>query len=104
VSVPTGPSDDTVIVVSIEQSFRSTNFKWKRVKMPCPPEASVTVRRSRSFWWGRPPLDPRKPVALTIKLRGGPECWVEIHSRGRVGRYPGVTAVYDVLRDITQSK
>jgi hypothetical protein len=45
----------------------------------------------------------RSPVTLTIKLRGGPECWVEVHARGGIGRYPGVTAIYDVLRDVTNS-
>jgi hypothetical protein len=88
----------------IELLFRSTTFAWRRVKIARPPEAMGTVRRSRSFWWGRPPLDPRKPVTLTIKLRGGPECWVEIHSRGCIGRFPGVTSIYDILREITQSK
>jgi hypothetical protein len=86
-----------------EQSFGSTHWVWKRVKMRRPPEAKVTAARRATYWHGRRPLPMRSPVTLTIKLRGGPECWVEVHARGGIGRYPGVTAIYDVLRDITNS-
>lgn len=39
----------------------------------------------------------RKPLHLTAKLRGGAECWVEIHARGGIIRVPGDCSVYDVL-------
>lgn len=44
--------------------------------------------------------DARKPLTITVKLRGGPEAWVEIHARGSAGRYPGASAIADILRDI----
>lgn len=52
------------------------------------------------FWRRLPKRDPRKPLSITIKLRGGPEAWVEIHARGQIGRYPGATAIADILRDL----
>lgn len=44
--------------------------------------------------------DPRTPVNVTLKLRGGPECWIEVHARGCVGRYPGYVSVYELLEEI----
>jgi len=64
------------------------------------PQASVTTPRKGRPFRLLPKLNPRKPVHLTIKLRGGAEAWVEVHSRGSVLRVPGHTAVYDVLRTI----
>lgn len=68
-----------------------------------PPKArSSSAAAGRSFW-RLPKLNPRNPVHLTLKLRGGAEGWVEIHSRGSVTRVPGHTAVYDVLMQITSN-
>jgi hypothetical protein len=43
------------------------------------------------------PRDPREVLTISVKLRGGPEGWVEVRARGVVRRYPGCTALYDVL-------
>lgn len=42
----------------------------------------------------------RDPLTVKISFRGGPECWVEVRARGSLRRYPGTTAIYDVLRDL----
>lgn len=36
-------------------------------------------------------------MTAKVKLRGGSECWLEIHARGGVLRVPGDTAVYEVF-------
>jgi hypothetical protein len=83
-----------------ERAFSSTTWAWRRVKIAHPPEAMGAVARRASFWRRFPTRDPREPITVKIKLRGGPECWVEVHARGSIGRYPGATAVYDILADI----
>jgi hypothetical protein len=87
-----------------ERPFSSTTFEWKRVKVASPPKARDAVRSAARGFRRLPPWPMRKPLTLTIKLRGGPECWVEVHSRGQIQRFPGVTAVYDVLRTIANDK
>lgn len=80
----------------------STTWEWRRVKMSRPPEADMTATTKSSRWRRFPKRNPRDPINVVLKLRGGPECWVEVRARGEVNRYPGVTSIYDVLRDINQ--
>lgn len=56
----------------------------------------------RRRWHGALPRNPREPLTIKISYRGGPECWYEIHARGGMGRFPGVTALHDVMRQINQ--
>jgi hypothetical protein len=86
-----------------EQMFGSTTFAWKYVKVASPPEARKAVRSSARGFRRLPRWPQRKPLALTIKYRGGAEAWVEVHSRGEVARFPGSTAIYDVLCRITNN-
>lgn len=53
-------------------------------------------------WFKRLPRNPREPLTLSVKLRGGPECWYEVHARGEVGRFPGSVCLHDVMREINQ--
>lgn len=93
-------SGATTAPLQSEQSFPSARFEWKRVKMSGAPQASVG-RSSKTRPFRRlPRISPRKPLHATIKLRGGVECWVEIHARGSVLRVPGTEAIYDVLRTL----
>lgn len=39
-------------------------------------------------------------MTITIKYRGGAECWYEIRARGSLGRFHGATALHDVMREI----
>jgi hypothetical protein len=80
-----------------EHMFASTTFAWKHVKIASPPEASRTVRSSARGFRRLPRWPMRQPLHLTIKYRGGPEAWVEIHSRGEILRCTGDTAIYDVF-------
>jgi hypothetical protein len=62
-----------------------------------PPEANKHVQPKAARWFHLPMRDRRKPLTLTISYRGGPECWYEIHARGSIGRFPGYTALEDVM-------
>lgn len=81
-------------------SSPSTTWAWRRVKISRPPKAQGEQPPKATYWRRFSPRDARQPISVTLHLRGGPECWVEVRGRGSVGRYPGVTAIYDVLRDI----
>lgn len=78
----------------------STPTGWKWAKIARPPEASQDSAPKGLKWRRLPKRNPREPLQLTIKHRGGPEAWVEIHARGQVGRYPGYTAIADIVRDL----
>lgn len=83
-----------------EQPFGSTDWEWRKVKVTRAPQARATTRRRRGRWFHLPPWNPREPLTLKVKYRGGSEAWIEIHSRGGMGRFPGNVALYDVLREI----
>lgn len=85
-----------------ERPFPSTTWAWKRVKIAPPPEAREADGRKPGRWFRLPPWPPRRPLTISVKYRGGPECWYEVHARGSVGRFPGVTALDDVMREITR--
>jgi hypothetical protein len=81
-------------------SSASTTWAWRQVKIK--PHASAThdsaKRLSRASFVNR--IDLRKPVKVTVRFRGGPECWWELQARGRTYRRPGSLALHDVLREI----
>lgn len=81
----------------IEQPFPSTTWAWKRIKVGRPAGGQQHSAAAGRSFWSLPRRNPRDPLAMTIKLRGGPECWVEVHARGSVLRCPGDVAVYDLL-------
>lgn len=62
---------------------------------------SAALAAPSTFWFGLPAIRTRrKPVHLTIKYRGGAAAWVEIHARGRIGRYSGERSIIEILTDI----
>lgn len=87
-----------------EHTFGSTRWEFRRVKIARPPEAMAAQRPSGLRWRKLPRVNWRKPTHLTITYRGGAEAWVEVHARGDIGRYPGSTAIIDVLADITRNR
>ena len=87
-----------------EQSFPSTPFVWRKVKMSRPPEASKPRRAQRGRWFHLPKRDWRQPLTVSMKYRGGDECWIEVRARGGVGRYPGYVQLVDVLADINRHR
>lgn len=84
----------------IEHTFPSTTWQWKLVKMSRPPKAPSTARAQRARLKPLARRNPRESLTITVKWRGGPECWWEIVARGRVWRAPGHVAIHDVLARI----
>lgn len=82
-----------------EQTFPSTQWSWKRVKITRAPQATRHSVPKGHRWRKLPRRNPRDPLTMTIKLRGGVEGWVEVHARGDIARYPGYTAILDVVMD-----
>lgn len=76
---------------------QSTTWAWKRVKIDSPLAApNENSRRApskalRSVW------NPRTTLTLTVRYRGGAECWYEVRARGRIHRLPGHVALHDVM-------
>lgn len=78
----------------------STTYTWKRVKMTPPrrgptstaPKAPLRARLSR---W-----NPRDSLTITVKYRGGSECWYELKARGRTYRVPGYVDLHSVMEGV----
>jgi hypothetical protein len=73
---------------------------WKHVKIEPHASAKDAGARRATFKRRLARSDMRKLTECTIRLRGGPEAWVEVRARGRVWRVTGDTAIYDLLRRI----
>jgi hypothetical protein len=61
--------------------------------------ASKTAGRSPSFR-GLKRRDPREPLTIKVRYRGGSEAWVLVEARGVVQAYPGHLSAYDLLMAI----
>lgn len=83
-----------------EQPFPSTHWEWRRVKIASPPEARKGRAPKAGRWWFLPRWPDRKPLPMTVKFRGGSECWYEVHARGQTGRFPGTASIHDVMREV----
>lgn len=79
-------------------SLPSTTFVWKRVRMSIGfRPAGNSNERSEFRPWLRP-RDPVKPLDMRLRYTGGPEASIEVRHRGRTWRFPGGTALIDVLQ------
>ena len=96
----TAPSDTNTCLAS-------TRWCWIRVEMrPAPQGQRGSVRSTPSelVAESRRRLQRkamRTPLPATLKLRGGPECYVEVCARGQVFRFHGATSVYDMLKVVS---
>lgn len=88
----------------IEHQFSSTTWEWRKTKIRRPAGGHSGSAPKALRWFRLPPRDPRQVLTVTVKLRGGPECWYELHARGQVGRFPGWVALHDVMAEINQSQ
>ncbi len=86
--------------MAVEQTFPSTTWAWKQVKMKTPPAGQDRARAQRGRWHGFPVWPRRKVLTLTIVYRGGPQSWWLVSARGRHGVFPGVAALEDVMRQV----
>lgn len=62
--------------------------------------ASKQNARQGDRWHLLPWRNPRDPLTLTIRYRGGAEAWYEIRARGSVGRIEGHICLHDVMMAI----
>jgi len=91
-----------------EQTFGSTTFAWKRVKIKAPPRPQGTARAKRA------PIEPsadkeraakrtaRESSTMSVRYRGGAEAWWEITYYGKVKRFSGVLSFHDVMRFVLE--
>lgn len=61
------------------------------------PHGQVSSAPKGHRWMKLPRRNPRTPLPITVKWRGGPEGWVEVHARGDVGRFPGDTPIATIV-------
>jgi hypothetical protein len=47
--------------------------------------------------------DPRKPLDVKIRYRGGSEGWWLVEARGRKGAFPGTMALVDVMAEVCRT-
>jgi hypothetical protein len=85
-----------------EQPFPSTTWAWRQRKIRRPAGGHSDSAPKGRRWFGLPPRDPSVPLKISVKFRGGPECWYEIHARGGMARYPGWICIHDVMSDINR--
>jgi hypothetical protein len=78
----------------------STTWALKKVRVAVPPKAHVRSATKSLRWRSKARRDPRSPITITIRYRGGAEAWVEVVGRGEVNRYPGWVCLYDLLADV----
>lgn len=64
--------------------------------------ASKPVARKGGRWHLLPWRNPRTPLTITVRYRGGQEAWVEVTARGSTGRFHGATALFDVVAEVNQ--
>lgn len=83
-----------------EHTFGSTSWEWRQVRMSRAPQATGTARAERARRQTLPRRDPREPLTVTVRYRGGPECWWELRARGAVWRVPGYVSVHDLMARI----
>lgn len=86
-----------------EHVFASTTWEWKKAKIRRPAGGQQHSAPKGRRFFHLPQRDWRRPTTLTIKYRGGPEGWVEIHARGSIARYPGYVCILDILKEITRN-
>ncbi len=85
-----------------EQSFPSTTWEWRRVKIRRPPEAHKGSAAKPHRWQSLPRRNARERLILTVSHRGGPESWWQIESRGRTVRMPGWLSIDELFGEINE--
>ncbi len=83
-----------------EQTFPSTKWEWRPVKMKPPPAGQDTARAKRGRWWGLATWPRQRKMTLTVQWRGGSQSWWLVTARGRSGTFPGNAAIEDVMATV----
>lgn len=93
------PSDEVV-----EQSFPSTTYEWRKVKIKRPAGGQSTVRRSRRSFLRLTPQPRTRPVRITVTYRGGAESWWLVEARGEREALPGHWSLDDVMARVLSER
>ncbi len=80
-----------------EQTFPSTTWQWKRVKVSRRPQGTDTARAKRGRWRHLARWPRTEKLTITVKHRGGAESWWLVEARGSQGVFPGWCALEDVM-------
>lgn len=86
------------------EGLGSTTWRSRPDKISRAPQATGTATPQASRWRRFRRREPRDPITMVIRYRGGAEAWVEIRARGEVNRYPGWVPIADVLFDVNQCR
>lgn len=86
------------------KNTRSGSTTWRhvpdRIRKDPAPQAKRPAGSSRWSRLARRRSEER--LTITIKYRGGSECWYHIEARGSGGAFPGSRALHDVMREINE--
>jgi hypothetical protein len=88
----------------LEQTFGSTRYAWKRVKVSPPPAGQTTARRRRSSFLRLPRADRTRPVRIEILYRGGAESWWLVKARGEHQVFPGCVSLDDLMARVLSER
>lgn len=64
------------------------------------PAGRATSPQAPSRWSKLGRRDPKTPLNVVIRYRGGAEAWWLVEARGRRGAFPGHMSIHDVMREI----
>lgn len=81
----------------IEQSFPSTTWEYRYVKVNRRPQGTAQQRRSRFGFRRLTPWPRTRKVRLTVLYRGGTESRWLIEARGTHETFPGHLCLEDVM-------
>lgn len=67
------------------------------------PEGQQDVPKARS-WRSLRRRDPRDPLPVTIRYRGGSEAWWLIEARGTRQAFPGHMCIHDIMQIVNNTR
>lgn len=88
----------------VEQTFPSTTYAWKKVKVSRGAAGQGTARRRRSGFLRLARADRSRPVRVTVTYRGGAESWWWVEARGEKAALPGHWSFDDVMARILSER
>ena len=90
--------------IKSSKNTRSGSTTWvptiDKMRGSRPPGARRAAGAAR--WWQFARRDPRAPLTVTIRYRGGNEAWWYIEARGSSGAFPGYRSLHDVMAEINE--
>lgn len=78
-------------------SSPSTTWKHTRVRIASPAAGPWAGVAKRHRWYHLAPWPRRQKITITVRSRGGPECWYEVEARGSKGRIEGFHCLHDLM-------